>query len=140
MLMLALVTFLSCPAPSCSCVPIPGPAEAVAQAGVVFEGTPLRVRDTLTVVSGFGGKPETSRQLLFTVVVSRRWKGVVRDTVQVVTGTGGGNCGYPFEIGQRYLVFPEDAAGSPILNVSLCSDTKPTAEADAELRVLRTGS
>jgi hypothetical protein len=142
MLTLSVVILLSCPAPACSCVPVPGPAEAVAEAGVVFEGIPLRVRDTLTVVAGFAGKPETARQLLFTVVVSRQWKGVVPDTVEVVTGTGGGNCGYPFEIGQRYLIFPfpDDAAGAPILNVSLCSDTKPTGEAEAELRVLRMGS
>ena len=142
MLTLSLVILLSCPAPACSCVPVPGPAEAVAQAGLVFEGTPVRVRDTLTAITGFGGKPATSRQLLFTIVVSRKWKGTVRDTVDVVTGTGGGNCGYPFEIGQRYLIFPfpDDAAGSSILNVSICSDTKPTAEAEAELRVLRAGS
>jgi hypothetical protein len=137
MLTLLLVTLVSCPAPACSCVAIPAPAEAVAQAGIVFEGTPVRVRDTLTPRVGYDGKPFTSRQLRFTVLVSRPWKGVMGDTVDVITGTGGGNCGYPFEIGQRYLVFPDDSAGSTILNVSLCSDTKPTAEAEAELRVLR---
>jgi hypothetical protein len=140
MLTLSLMTFLACPAPSCSCVPIPAPAEAVAQAGVVFEGTPVRVRDTVTAVAGFGGKPATLRQLLFTIVVTRKWKGTVHDTVAVVTGTGGGNCGYPFEIGHRYLVFPEEAEGAPALNVSLCSDTKPTAEAEAELQALRRSS
>jgi hypothetical protein len=38
MLALWLVIFLSCPAAACSCVLTRGPEEAVAQAGVLFEG------------------------------------------------------------------------------------------------------
>jgi hypothetical protein len=116
-------------------VPIPTPAVAVANADIVFEGVAVQVRDTITTQVGLGGKPSKFRQRIYTVVVSRRWRGVVQDTLEFVTGGGGGDCGYSFDLGQPYLIFP-DSSGGP-LTVSSCSDTKPSELAAEEIRLLR---
>jgi len=37
--------------------------------------------------------------------VSRAWKGVAAETVEVGTTSALGSCGYPFEVGEEYLIF-----------------------------------
>ena len=46
---------------------------------------------------------------VFTLVVDTKFKATknTSDTVQIVTGYGGGDCGYEFEIGKEYIVFAE---------------------------------
>ena len=39
----------------------------------------------IATLPGSGAKPATSRRLLFTIVVTRKWKGTVGDTVDVIT-------------------------------------------------------
>ena len=66
------------------------------------------------------------------MLVRHQWKGELADTVQSMTGTGGGDCGYPFEVGVPYLVF--STQGSPYLSTSICTRTKPAEEATEEER------
>jgi|GEM_PF-6755301 len=40
-----------------------------------------------------------------TVEVDRIWKGVVQSTLPIVTGSGGADCGFPFELDASYLVY-----------------------------------
>jgi len=54
----------------------------------------------------------------------------------VVTGFGGGDCGYPFRRGESYLVFA-DAEPSGELSVGICGQTATLAESAVELRALR---
>jgi hypothetical protein len=59
----------------------------------------------------------------------------VGDIVEVRTGFGGGDCGYEFRIGGKYLV---DAwKGSKGLETNICSLTAPIERSEVELRVLR---
>jgi hypothetical protein len=37
--------------------------------------------------------------------VAKAWKGAGAERIVVWSGSGGGDCGYPFEIGQAYLVY-----------------------------------
>lgn len=75
------------------------------------------------------GRPgEFQKRLAVKFRVWESWKGVERGFVTAETGLGGGDCGYPFEIAERYLVFA-DASTSGSLEVSTCSDTLAESEA-----------
>jgi hypothetical protein len=57
------------------------------------------------------------------------------DFVTVKTGLGGGDCGYGFAIGAKYLI--DAAKQDNILLTSICSLTSPLAQSEGELRILR---
>ena len=54
----------------------------------------------------------------------------------MATGTGGGDCGYDFKIGERYLIYAHQW-GSNRLTTSVCTRTRPYAKADEDLEFLR---
>jgi hypothetical protein len=64
------------------------------------------------------------------------YRGEPNGDLVVATGLGMGDCGYPFEPGQSYLVYawPEDSGG---LATSICSGTRPLENAQTALRLLR---
>ena len=43
--------------------------------------------------------------------VEQAWRGGVSGTIEVGTGTGGGDCGYDFTRGERYLVYADQRGG-----------------------------
>ena len=45
----------------------------------------------------------------FTIIVDKKYKATknLADTIQIVTGYGGGDCGYEFELGKDYIVYGE---------------------------------
>ena len=77
------------------------------------------------------------RYLKVKLRVERIWKGILSNEVIVVTGRGGGDCGYPFEVGARYLVF---AYGDDTkLETNICQRTKGLADAAEDLKLLGKG-
>ena len=43
---------------------------------------------------------------LIKVLVLKKFKGeIIADTIPIITGLGGGDCGFPFEIGKEYLIY-----------------------------------
>jgi hypothetical protein len=74
-----------------------------------------------------------SDPLEITFDVDRVWKGDVPPQMTVETRVSTASCGYDFDRGERYLVYARDG------QVSLCSGTRSTADADADLRVLGHG-
>jgi hypothetical protein len=50
--------------------------------------------------------------------VEKYWKGVLTTEMIVVTGRGGGDCGYRFEVGARYLIFAY--GGDTKLETNIC--------------------
>lgn len=65
-------------------------------------------------VAGLKFDPKQSGYLIrkykvFTLVVDTKFKATknTSDTVQIVTGYGGGDCGYEFEIGKDYIIYGE---------------------------------
>ena len=64
--------------------------------------------------------------------------GITGATVSVTTAGSGPACGYTFKIGEQYLVYahrPKDGSG---LSVSLCSRTRPLANATEDLAFFQT--
>lgn len=68
--------------------------------------------------------------------IERSWRGDLSGIVAVRTGTGGGDCGYDFRGGERYLVYAEQRAAE--LFVSICGRTRPLADAAEDLAYLKT--
>lgn len=50
-------------------------------------------------------------------------KGNLDTNLEVTTGLGGGDCGYDFKIGHRYIVYA--SVNSGIYSTGICSGTKP---------------
>jgi len=56
--------------------------------------------------------------------------------IEIVTGLGGGDCGYPFQAGIDYFVYAfKNAEGR--LETGICSGSQPLTEAAQDLRYLR---
>jgi hypothetical protein len=71
----------------------------------------------------------------FTVEESFRGPRVPGGEIVVDTGFGGGDCGYPFVPGTRYLVYA--SATGKRLYAGICGETKPAVMAEGVLRELR---
>jgi hypothetical protein len=57
-------------------------------------------------------------------------------TLQVVTGAGGGDCGFGFEVGERYLVYASRRESGE-LTTGICSRTNLLAKAAGDVAFLR---
>jgi Tissue inhibitor of metalloproteinase len=143
LLTLSLVALLPDCASACSCAAVPGtPQEILSGSEAVFSGEVVEfekpppdtamVEGTMWTIIGGGGPEATA-----TLRVSEVWKGPRQQTIEITTEADSGvGCGYPFEEGQEYLVY---ATGNDHLSVSLCSETKPLSEAEADLEALGEG-
>jgi hypothetical protein len=146
LLTFALVGLLPDCAFACSCAALPGTPqerarEALSGSTAVFSGEVVEfekpppdtamVEGTMLTVMGDAGREAT-----VTLQASEVWKGPRQQTVTITTEADSSmGCGYPFEEGQEYLVYATGKEPS----VSLCSETKPLSEADADLEALGEG-
>jgi hypothetical protein len=71
-----------------------------------------------------------------TLRTQRVYKGPNHATIVVHTGSGGGDCGYPLQPNQRYLVYAYGESADD-LGIGICSRTAPLENAGADLRFLR---
>ncbi|HEU4453269.1 MAG TPA: hypothetical protein VFR81_09420 [Longimicrobium sp.] len=117
----------------CSCA-MPRTAQiAFERSDAVFRGVAIDVPPLPAV----GGTPWPDERRV-RIRVLERWKGDVPDTATVYTEWVDAVCGYPLEQGAEYVVYARAATEpNPRLTVHLCSGTKPTKDADEELRELR---
>lgn len=120
---------------ACTCAGGGLPCEGYGRSAAVFVGTVVsgRAKDqpkdlkTARLEDSWG-----SRYYKFSV--EQRYLGVSGTEVEILTGSGGGDCGYQFKIGQRYLVYAHRYQTE--LTTSICSRTKPFAEANEDLAFL----
>ena len=66
--------------------------------------------------------------------VQRSWKGSRASEITITTGRGGGDCGYRFEIGQRYLVYASGTEKQ--LGTNICQRTAHLDDAKDDLKLL----
>ena len=127
-----LWTAPACETGVCSCAGSHDVPSALASADAVFTARVLSVRDTLV---GGGTEHGPWEMLRVTLRVDRAWKGVESRTVEVITGTGGGDCGFPFRRGKSYLVYTH-RMGAGSLSAGICGRTAELARASADIRAL----
>jgi hypothetical protein len=133
---------------SCKCAPrLPeirtrlARAEAgINETPVIFEGRVEKIE-----LQGWPLKPEPGKTISISpdsygirvrFSGTHLYRGEPNGDLVVETGLGMGDCGYPFEAGQSYLVYawPEDSGA---LGTSICSGTTPLENAQTALRLLR---
>lgn len=68
--------------------------------------------------------------------VERAWRGNVQGTVEVTTGAGGGDCGYSFRSGRKYLVYASTTQDGK-LTTGICSPTKLFDKAASDLEYFK---
>src|SRR5688500_11946069 len=100
---------------------------ALSESRAVFSGRVLEVADDPQTLS-----------VMVRLRVERSWKGVTRGEVRLVTGRGGGDCGYRFEVGESYLVYAYGPRASE-LSTNICQRTAKLSEAAKDLQVLGKG-
>lgn len=127
-----LLPALAAPAFACSCVAPGPPCQAYWKSQVVFAGTPLSVSRIEVERDG-----HRFMQRLVRFQLDEAFRGVSGNSVEVVTGAGGGDCGYNFEVGRKYLVYGYNLEGSSRIGTGICSRTQPLSEASDDLSFLR---
>jgi hypothetical protein len=130
LLFLGILVVHSTDAFACTCLGPTPVCETFWKTPVVFSGEVLDISSTPS-------KRElpllANRTVRLRVLES--WRGGVSGEIDVVTGSGGGDCGYQFERGKRYLVFAMQHGG--VLSTSICSRTQPLADAQDDLAYVR---
>ncbi|MGE3342361.1 MAG: collagen binding domain-containing protein [Vicinamibacterales bacterium] len=129
-LIVAMMGAASVPLHACSCAG-PGRGDVCGperSADAIFVGTVIGITDVSP--GSFG----TSK--LVTLAVTEPFKNANAKVIDVGTGRGGGDCGFPFAVGTSYLVFAHERTGTGLLTTGICSNTKHAANAP-ELSWLR---
>lgn len=107
---------------ACSCMEAPPPKEAMKNAAAVFSGTVTGIQ-----------QPDKGG-LKVAIRVHERWKGPEATTLTVTTAGNTAACGYPFENGEKYLVYALGDGDSLATNV--CTRTQPYESAAQDLKEL----
>jgi len=100
----------------------------------VFSATVVS-KSVITVESGNQRLPK-EQQIAVKFLVEDTFRGSLGgNDVEIVTGMGGGDCGYNFEKGRKYLVYASEWHGR--LYTGICSRTRPLNQADEDLAYFR---
>ena len=125
-----LITIHADRASACSCAASGPPCQGYFQVDAVFAGTVTAISE----VNDHGDDPLFERRVV-RLATQRAFRGVEGPTVDVFTGTGGGDCGYAFKTGEQYLVYAFRRQGR--LTTGICSRTRPLAEAGEDLKFIQ---
>lgn len=130
------------PASACSCVRPAPPCKAFRVASAVFVGSVTGASvvsvEQEVVAIGKGREKITYQEKVFRFSLEHVYKGVEGLETQVQTGPAlGGDCGYPFENGERYLVYADRDSKTGMLHTSICSRTAAVSMASDDLDFLR---
>jgi len=153
----ALVCLVESASPcTCSLLHTP-PCVAFRETPVVFAGLVRSIEEEKIDIIRFGKKENIRVGLTAHFVVEEALKGISVSEVDVATGGGGGDCGYNFKAGERYLVYAyrsgADALSSAAsrtvfgggskaikqdaLTTTICSRTRTLSEAQDDLELIR---
>ncbi len=123
-----------CRAPLCDCMNSGSVSQARSRADAVFAGLVTSVRDT--ILRRESGEGFTQKAVTFRI--QSGWKGVQSRSVTLLTGWGGGDCGYVFQTGRSYLVYAtrRPMGTQSVLWTGICTRTAPTSAASDDLRLL----
>ncbi len=115
---------------ACSCIQPSPPQESLEQATAVFAGRVTNIEKPFISTSSLD--PITA-----TFDVSQVWKGDITQTVAIRTAQDSASCGYPFELGQEYIVYAWADPDHPgELNTGLCSRTNLLFQAQEDVQAL----
>lgn len=127
---------------ACSCISAGSACDAYGTASAVFVGTVVGLREKERPKDVATARRERDAGLsewgsnFYKFSIVHPYLGINTPEIEILTGSGGGDCGYEFKIGQRYLVYANRSKTH--LTTSICSRTKPVDQADEDLAFLGT--
>jgi hypothetical protein len=121
-------------ASACSCAGPGAPCQDYGRATAVFIGTPISVRTAEQTSTRSPGEIDWL-PVTFKFTLEQSFLGVESREVEVSTGRGGGDCGYNFKLGNRYVVYAYRSQNR--LATSICSRTKLLEDAKEDVDFLR---
>jgi hypothetical protein len=116
---------------ACTCMHLRGdPAAGFTAAAAVFSGRVLAITEG-------EASPLTPwlKDLAVKFRVERSWKSIRKDEVTVFTVNTSSLCGFPFEVGERYLVYAH--ASGEKLRTDICTRTRLLMSAQEDLQYLK---
>jgi hypothetical protein len=145
------------PASACSCLSSGSPCQDYESSEVVAVGLVTAITEDTVDIMIEGVRHGAAVRRWVRLLVQQPLKGTSTSELTVVTGGGGGDCGYPFEIGNRYLVYssgspgihlnpnqspqppppPAGVTAGPVIGVNICSRTRMLADAGDDLALLQ---
>lgn len=122
---------------ACSCLREASVCDAFGGSSAVFAGRVVGSAETRTETDRESGKKITFAVGTIYFAVEEAFSGVKgKRRVAVHSGTGGGDCGYWFLTGKRYLVYA-GAAEDGKLYTNICTRTRPAEDAAEDFAFLR---
>lgn len=119
---------------ACTCESIGPPCQSFWATPVVFSARAVDVKVVAKEV-GKKGSGGFTMHVEVRFAVSAEYRGSVGPTVELVTGAGGGDCGYNFEQGREYLVYAHRGADG-VLSTGICTPTKALEDAVEDLQFI----
>lgn len=118
---------------ACSCAELPSAEEEFERSQAVFRGKVMDVREKRSL------NGELAKSVLFEV--ESIWKGIKQSQVIIITGLGGGDCGFNFIEGQTYLVYASESTmyGEKSLVTTVCNRTNKLSVLQEDLTILGAG-
>lgn len=98
--------------------------EAKKKSQAVFAGEVLEIIE-----------PSDKNFLLVKVRVESNWKGADAIEIVIVTGKGNGDCGYPFAVDKKYLIYAYQTNNSH-LSTNICQRTALLSDAEKDIAAL----
>jgi hypothetical protein len=128
-----LLVYVPIPAYACDCVIPPSVETELSQSDAVFSGKVISIKEKRSA-DGY-----IKKEIIFEVY--QTWKGVDESQVKIITGQGGGDCGYDFVPDGEYLVYGRysDMYGESQLSTGICDRTVDLAAANEDLKILGKG-
>jgi 5-hydroxyisourate hydrolase-like protein (transthyretin family) len=114
---------------ACSCAFGGGaPCQEYWRAEAVFSGTIIGSSSIKVKEESF---PRTERQVR--VAITQAFRGIEGGQTEVITGLGGGDCGYGFELGKSYLIYAFRSERDGKFHTSICTRTRPIGDSDDDI-------
>ncbi len=121
---------------ACSCIGSGAPCQTFWNTEAVFSGEVKAITDFPVQFEG-GGSAFVYQQKLVQFAVGEQFRGVSEDAVEVITGQGGGDCGFHFEVGQSYLVYAYKNQATGKLGTGICTRTQLLSKAAEDIEYFR---
>jgi hypothetical protein len=131
-LALFIVGLCSVDVRACTCAGPSAPCEEYWEATAVFIGTVIEGREVKVKDGEFEHSMWSIR-----ISIDEAFRGVEGAEVEVMTGLGGGDCGFGFRRTRQYLVYAYRDKDDQKLYTSICSRTRSISDADPDLVYIR---
>lgn len=96
---------------------------ALGQSDAVFVGTVVEIQT------------ESRWRKTISFEIESIWKGKLQSRIMITTGSGNADCGFPFELGEIYLVYASKGSET-VPSTNICTRTRRFREARTDIRRL----